>query len=242
MKSNRRSHMVAITNMVQKNDSPVGRIFDACIMVLIIISLLTFSFETMKGLPPIWRTILRFTEITISILFTIEYALRIITAEKKSGYIFSFYGIIDFLAIAPFYLIFLGFDLYVIRALRVLRILKLTRYSMAMATLAKAMRVAKGEVIVFLVASFVLLYLSGVGVYLFEHQVQPENFQSVFDGLWWAVASLTTVGYGDIYPVTPGGKIFTFMVLICGLLIVSAPSGIIAAALTEVRQDEDDDK
>ncbi len=233
---------MSISEIVNNNDTVAGRVFDGFIFFLIILSLFTFSLETLPGLTDEQREYLHYSEIVISILFTIEYVLRIFTAEKKTSYIFSFYGFIDLMAILPFYLVFLGVDLYVIRALRVLRIVKLTRYSVAMIRLGKAFAIAKGEVVVFLLATLVLLYLAAVGVYIFESRAQPENFVSVFDGMWWAVASLTTVGYGDIYPVTMGGKLFTFIVLIFGLGIVAAPAGIISSALTQVRSQEKEEE
>ena len=233
---------MSISEIVNNNDTVAGRVFDGFIFFLIILSLFTFSLETLPGLTDEQREYLHYSEIVISILFTIEYVLRIVTAEKKTSYIFSFYGFIDLMAILPFYLVFLGVDLYVIRALRVLRIVKLTRYSVAMIRLGKAFSIAKGEVVVFLLATLVLLYLAAVGVYIFESRAQPENFVSVFDGMWWAVASLTTVGYGDIYPVTMGGKLFTFIVLIFGLGIVAAPAGIISSALTQVRSQEKEEE
>ena len=233
---------MSISEIVNNNDTVAGRVFDGFIFFLIILSLFTFSLETLPGLTDEQHEYLHYSEIVISILFTIEYVLRIVTAEKKTSYIFSFYGFIDLMAILPFYLVFLGVDLYVIRALRVLRIVKLTRYSVAMIRLGKAFSIAKGEVVVFLLATLVLLYLAAVGVYIFESRAQPENFVSVFDGMWWAVASLTTVGYGDIYPVTIGGKLFTFIVLIFGLGIVAAPAGIISSALTQVRSQEKEEE
>lgn len=239
-----RSTQLAIRDVVHNNESVLGRLFDIIIMILIIFSLITFTLETLPhiSLPYGYRGILEDSEYVISILFTIEYVLRIWTAEKKTDYIFSFYGIVDLLAILPFYLVFLGVDLYAIRALRVLRILKLTRYNSGMLRLGRAFAIAKSEVIVFLLVTLVLLYLAGVGIYLFEHKVQPDNFRSLLDGLWWGVATLTTVGYGDIYPVTTGGRLFTFLVLLIGLGTVAAPAGIIASALTQVDLEEEQER
>jgi len=96
--------------------------------------------------------------------------------------------------------------------------------------------------ILFIIATCFLLYLSAVGIYYFENSVQPEQFKSVFHSLWWAVSTLTTVGYGDVYPITVGGKIFTFFMLIIGLGIIAVPTGLIAAALTKVpKNDEEED-
>ena len=174
-------------------------------------------------------------------LFTIEYIVRIVASPRKRDYIFSFYGAIDLIAILPFY-IALGVDLRAVRAFRlfrIIRILKLTRYSKAMERFSKALSYAKQEVVIFLIATVLILYLASVGMYYFENEAQPDAFQSMFDSLWWAVATLTTVGYGDIYPVTVGGKIFTFVILMCGLGIVAVPAGLISAALSKVRREEE---
>ena len=179
-------------------------------------------------------------EIVSVLIFTVEYISRLIFADNKFKFVFSFFGIIDLLAILPFYLA-TGFDLRSVRAfrlLRLVRILKLTRYSAATQRFYKAFVIAKEELVLFLVTSIIILYLASVGIYYFESQAQPEAFASVFHSMWWAVATLTTVGYGDIYPITIGGKIFTFFILIVGLGIVSIPAGLIASALGKAREME----
>ena len=181
-----------------------------------------------------------FERITV-VLFTIEYVLRIATAPKVRGYIFSFHGIIDLVAILPFYLSF-GVDLRAARALRlfrIFRILKLARYNRAIARFGKAISEAKEEIMIFLFAAIILLYLSAVGIYYFERECQPESFGSIVHSLWWALITLTTVGYGDAYPVTVGGKLFTFVILICGLGVVAVPAGIVSSALSRVMRNED---
>ena len=97
-------------------------------------------------------------------------------------------------------------------------------------------------VVLFAVSASIMLYLAGVGIYYFEHEAQPEVFRSVFDGLWWAVVTLTTVGFGDSYPITAGGRLFTFLILIIGLGIIAVPTGMIASALSKARQTEDEDE
>ena len=175
-------------------------------------------------------------------LFTVEYVLRVATAPRKLRHVFSFYGIVDLLAILPFYISAVGVDLYLLRIVRMFRVLgifKLFRYHQAMNRFAKALALAKEEIVVYLLATTMVLYLSAAGIYYFENPTQPEAFSSIVHCLWWAVTTLTTVGYGDIYPVTVGGKVFTFVVLMCGLGIVAVPAGLISAALSKVRQDED---
>ena len=109
-----------------------------------------------------------------------------------------------------------------------------------MARFGKAVSYAKEEAFIFLLATIILLFLAAVGIYYFEHEAQPEQFGSIPHSLWWAVTTLTTVGYGDVYPVTVGGRFFTFFILMCGLGIVAVPAGLVAAALSKVRQSEGD--
>lgn len=213
-------------------------------MVLIAASLVSMSLSTVPALTPLWRTILTVAEAVIVVLFTIEYVLRIWTAEDKWGYVRSFYGLVDLLALLPFYvtLMWAGMiDLRAIRALRLLRVFrvfKVAQYNTAMARLGKAMKYARDEALVFLFATLVLLYIAAMGIHHFEYEAQPERFESVFSSLWWAVVTLTTVGYGDAYPITVGGRIFTFLILICGMGIVAVPAGLIASGLSRALEDE----
>jgi voltage-gated potassium channel len=229
-----------IKTIVERNDTRWGRVFDICIQSLIVISLVSFSFETIPTLKEWQRELLGRLEFIIVIIFTIEYLLRIIVADRKLKFIFSFFGIIDLVAILPFYLA-TGIDLRSIRAFRLFRLLrafKIVRYSNALKRFRQAIMIAKEEFLLFLFMTLILLFLSGAGIYFFENPSQPEVFSSIFSSLWWAVATLTTVGYGDIYPITAGGKIFTFFILIIGLGIISIPTGLLASALTRARDQE----
>ncbi|MCD4664421.1 MAG: ion transporter [Bacteroidales bacterium] len=223
-----------IKNIVEQNNSKAGRIFDFTIQFLIILSLISFSIETIPELSESFRKILKLIEVITVVIFTIEYLVRLIVADRKIKFIFSFYGIIDLLAILPFY-ISSGIDLRSIRIFRLFRLfraLKLFRYSNAINRFSRALKQIKEELILFLFATCFLLFISAVGIYYFENSAQPEQFKSVFHCLWWAVATLTTVGYGDVYPITIGGKIFTFVMLIVGLGIIAVPTALIASALT----------
>lgn len=231
---------MSLKDIVERDDNPAGRIFDLVVQVLIVVALVTFSLETLPDLSDGSRRILRVIEIAIVVLFSIEYLLRLIVATSKPGFVFSFFGLIDLAAILPFYLA-LGFDVSALRAarfLRVFRAIKLLRYSRALDRIQRAFQIAREELILFFGGSLVVIYIAAVGIYQFEHKVQPEVFGSVFDGMWWAVVSLTTVGYGDAYPVTAGGRIFTFVVLMVGLGIVAVPTGLFASALATARQEE----
>lgn len=224
-----------LKSIVELNDNPKSRIFAYVIQCLILVSIISFSFETVPDLEPSIRKLLRFIEIFCVITFTLEYILRIYCSDQKLKFVFSVFGIIDFLAILPFYLA-LGVDLRSLRALRFLRlfrIFKLMRYNKALDHFSRSIRSAKEEILLFLFVTLILIYFSAVGIYYFENNAQPEHFSSIFDSLWWAIITLTTVGYGDVYPITVGGKVFTFFILMIGLGIVAIPTGIISSALTK---------
>jgi voltage-gated potassium channel len=231
---------MSLKQIVETTDTRAARLFDIGVQVLVVISLVTFSIETLPNLPPAWSENLRRVETAVVAIFSLEYVLRVAVADRKFSFIFSFFGLVDLLAIAPFYLS-LGIDLRsirVVRLLRVFRLLKLARYSAAVRRFQRAAQIAREELVLFACVALVVLYLSAVGIYYFEKEAQPQSFASVFHSLWWAVGTLTTVGYGDVYPITVGGRIFTFVVLMVGLGIVSVPTGLFASALSKAREME----
>lgn len=233
-------HIDSIRKLIDDTDHKSGRLFSYTIQFLIIVSLISFSFDTLPNLSSTTKEILYFIEIVTVIIFTLEYLLRIIVAEKTLRFIFSFYGLIDLAAILPFY-ISTGLDLRAVRIfrlLRLVRILKLFKYSKAIKRFHRALVITKEELILFGFVAIIMLYLSAVGIYYFEHTAQPEQFKSVFHSLWWAVTTLTTVGYGDMFPITVGGKLFTFFVLMIGLGIVAVPTGLVASALSQARRED----
>lgn len=232
-----------LKTIVESNSTKAGKAFDLVIQFLIVISIVTFSIETLPDLTISTIKLLSIVETIIVSVFTLEYVLRIYVADKKLEYMLSFYGIVDFIAIAPFYLS-LGIDLRslrILRLLRLFRLFKLVRYNRAMRRFVRAFSIAKEEIIIFGVITVMLLYLSAVGIYYFENEAQPEQFKSIFHSFWWAVATLTTVGYGDVYPITIGGRIFTFIMLMIGLGIVAVPAGLLASSLSKARSEEEDD-
>lgn len=214
--------------------------FVLIVQLLIIISLITFSIDTLPSLSEKTKISLQFIEIICVSIFTFEYLLRLAVAKKKIKFIFSFYGLVDLLAVLPFYLAS-GLDLRAVRIfrlLRLIRVFKLFKYSKAISRFNKAFMIVKEELILFSFVAAIMIYLAAVGIYYFENAAQPDQFKSVFHCLWWAVITLTTVGYGDMYPITPGGQLFTFGVLMIGLGIIAIPTGLISSALSSVRQDE----
>ena len=237
-----RSARDRVRAIVEGTDSRVGRIFDFSIQFLIVISLITFSVETLPGLSGETKRLLQIVEVSLVAVFTVEYLLRLWVAKSRMAFVTSFYGLVDLASILPFYLA-RHLDLRAVRALRLMRlfrILKLARYSKAMSRFRSALTLAKEEIVLFLFVTIILLYLAAVGIYFFENEAQPEQFKSVFHSLWWAVATLTTVGYGDVYPITIGGRLFTFAVLVVGLGIVAVPAGLVSSALSKARELEED--
>ncbi|MDG1350368.1 MAG: ion transporter [Crocinitomicaceae bacterium] len=233
-----------IDQIVETRETKFGLYFDYFIQVLILLSIASFSVETIPDLDSKTIYFLEKFELVCIVVFTLEYLIRFYIAKSKTGFAFSFYGLIDLLAILPFYLA-LGFDLRsarILRFLRLFRIIKLIRYNKAIRRFQNAFIMIKQELIMFSVVSLILFYLSAVGIYYFENSVQPEAFSSIFSSLWWSVVTLTTVGYGDVIPITIGGRIFTFIILMIGLGIIAIPSGMISSALTEARAMEKEEE
>lgn len=231
-------------NILEDNTTRKGRILDYVIQALIMLSLIGFAVETLPDLSDRTRRFLNYFEVFCVIVFTLEYILRIYVAKKPLRYIFSFYGIVDLLAILPFYLTG-TLDLRALRSFRILRLFrafKLVRYNKALKRFDTAARLVKEEIILFFIITLILIYLTSAGIYFFENEAQPDSFASIFHSFWWAIVTLTTVGYGDIYPVTVGGKIFTFFVLIIGVGIVTVPAGLVASALSRARELEEQQK
>jgi|TARA_B110000908_G_scaffold146581_1_gene177661 voltage-gated potassium channel len=227
--------------ILEDNTTKQGRYFDFFIQLIILLSLLSFSLETLPNLPSGLRDVLEIFELISIVLFSVEYILRVIVSKKPLSYIFSFYGIIDLLAVLPFFLNTI-LDLRFLRAFRVFRVfraLKLIRYNKALNRFKVAFKIVKEELVLFFIVTMILLFLTSAGIYLFENQAQPEVFKSVFHSGWWSIVTLTTVGYGDVYPITLGGKIFTFFVLMIGIGIVAVPAGLVGTALSKARELEE---
>lgn len=227
-------------HILESQDSRTGLYFHYFIQTLILLSLIAYAIETLPGLSPAVQDSLYVFEIFTVTVFTVEYLLRIYVAPKPLRYIFSFYGVIDLLAILPFYLNS-ALDWRALRSFRILRLvraLKMIRYNRALERFTIAARMVREEIVLFFIITFIVLYLTSAGIYYFENEAQPEAFASIFHSFWWSIVTLTTVGYGDVYPVTVGGKIFTFFVLIIGVGIVTVPAGLVASSLSKAREIE----
>ena len=207
------------------------------IQFMILVSLVSLTIESLPGLSETTNNILAIVELITIIVFTLEYAARIYASKKPAEYIFSWWGMIDLIAILPYYLA-LGLDLREMRAfrlVRILRLLKMKKFNHALGQLAAAFNIAKTDLLISLGFAAVILYISAIGIYFFEHEAQPEKFKSVPHSLWWALVTLTTLGYGDMYPQTVGGKIFASIVVLVGLGFVAMPASIMTSAFNEVR-------
>ena len=215
-----------------------GSVFTGIIQFLILVSAIVFLVESDRQHLELDPYAIHFVvlDIIFLVLFSIEYILRVYIEPRKQNFIFSFYGLVDLLAILPSLFLLPGFRvLRVLRFLRVFRIFKATRFILAVDRLTAALRQIQQEILALVILSLMLVYLAACGIHYFEREVQPEKFGSILDSMWWAVVTLTTVGYGDVFPITPGGKIFTAFVTLIGVGLIAIPSGLLASVLTEAR-------
>ena len=226
-------------NSFLESNNGMGLYFNFFIQFLIVLSIINFSILTLPNLSIMSLEIINGLEVFCVAVFTIEYLLRLYASEFRVKFFFSFFGLIDLIAILPFYLT-LGMDLKSLRAIRLFRILRLfkfLRYGNTMDKIKKSFNSIKRELFLFSLATLMLLYFSSIGIYYFENEAQPETFASIFDAMWWSVATLTTVGYGDVYPITSGGKVFASIIVFIGLGLVAIPTGLIASSLTRAFQE-----
>jgi len=236
-KSNTKNWKQKLHEIIYEADTPEGKWFDLILILAILLSIVLVMLESVESFDNKYHNFLNISEWVITILFTFEYFARIISIKKPTSYIFSFYGIIDFLATIPKYLslIFVGTHALValraLRLLRVFRILKLARYLGASTSLIIALKSSRIKIAVFLFSVIVLTIILGTVMYLIEG---PENgFTSIPHGMYWAIVTLTTVGYGDISPHTPFGQFIASIVMILGYGIIAVPTGIVTSEMTK---------
>ncbi len=216
-----------------------GAVFSGIIQFLIVTSAVTFVLETEPDLEQ-YKHYFDILDWTFLLLFAIEYILRIYTALNRRVFIFSFFGIVDLLAILPALVLIPGFRvLRILRVLRVFRIFKATRFILAVDRMIDALSEVRRELFALVILSSMFVYLAACGIYYFERVEQPDVFGSIPDAMWWAIITLTTIGYGDVYPETTGGKIFTALVALVGVGLIAIPSGLLASVLTKARVEEE---
>ena len=220
--------------MIFKNNARL----EIAISIAVFASIAIMALETFS-LPDDWIHLLFLADVTLSVIFVIEYVLRILTAENKRAYITSFYGLIDLVALLPL-LIHAAASLRVLRLLRVLRVLRLlkvTRYTNAIDRYKLALKSVVAEAILFGSVAAVFIISFAFLIYEVEHKSQPELYRNIFDSIWWAVISLTSVGYGDVYPVTAAGRMLTLAMVLTGMGIVAVPTALLASALGRAHGD-----
>jgi len=229
-KKNWKQHLFEI---IYETDTKEGKLFDVVLLWVILASIVLVMLESVKSLDQKYHNLFYISEWIITILFTIEYIMRVISVKDPKKYIFSFYGIIDFLSTIPMYLSFVfagGHALIALRALRLLRvfrILKLVRFVGEANKLRAALNASRFKILVFLLAVVILCVVLGTVMYLIEGD--ESGFTSIPRSVYWAVVTLTTVGYGDIHPDSALGQFIASMVMILGYGIIAIPTGIVTA-------------
>lgn len=236
--ANNKNWKTKLYQIIYEADTTAGKWFDIILIIAILFSILLVMLESVESINSSYSKFFNNAEWAITILFTVEYFARILVIKKPSKYIFSFYGIIDFLATIPKYvsLIFVGTQaLIVLRALRLLRvfrILKLTMYLGASVNLTTALKASKTKILIFVFSIIVLTIILGTIIYLVEG---PENgFTSIPISMYWAIVTLTTVGYGDLSPSTPLGQFIASFVMILGYGIIAVPTGIVTSEMSKL--------
>ena len=221
------------------HDTRAGKTFDVLLIVVIMGSVVTVMLESVHSWQANYGGPLRTLEWIFTALFTVEYGLRLWCVDRPRAYALSFFGVVDLAAVAPTYLALLvpgGQVLAVVRILRVMRVfrvLKLARYMGEASVLARALRAARYKISVFLLAVLSIVVIVGAMMYIIEGPT--AGFTSIPRGVYWAVVTLTTVGYGDITPVTPLGQAIASLVMVLGYGIIAVPTGIVTAELTAAR-------
>lgn len=233
-----------IYRIIFEADTPAGKAFDIVLLVAILLSTALVCAESVEALKANWGYEIKTWEWLLTGLFTIEYALRIYCTPRRKEYAFSFFGIIDLLSILPAYLaFFLPSSYYLVtirlfRLLRVFRVLKLLELSGEAQTILRALRQSMPKIAIFFYALLILVFLEGTVMYLVEGGTNP-GFNSIPHSVYWAIVTMTTVGYGDISPVTVPGKVVASFIMLSGYAIIAVPTGIVTAQLTARPRNED---
>lgn len=246
--NNNKSWQDKLHEIIYEADTPAGKLFDVILLIAILASIVLVMLESVKSIDAKYHEFLNISEWVITILFSIEYIVRIISVKKPLRYITSFYGVIDLLSTIPKYLslIFAGTHALValraLRLLRIFRILKLARYLGASNHLASAIKASRAKISVFLFAVLIAAVIFGTIMYLVEGE--ESGFTNIPKSVYWCIVTLTTVGFGDIAPVTPLGQLIATIIMILGYGIIAVPTGIVSAEYTnqnKTKKPEDDE-
>jgi voltage-gated potassium channel len=229
--------------IIYEADTSEGKLFDVVLLILILLSVFVVMLDSISIFHENYRYLFDVIEWIITVLFSIEYALRIVVVKKPLKYITSFYGIIDLLSILPQYLSFFFVSsgslaaLRALRLLRVFRILKLTRFIGESNFLVRSLKASRAKIAVFLFAVFILSIIFGTIMYLIEGE--ENGFTSIPESIYWTIVTLTTVGYGDIVPGTSIGRLIAAIIMIMGYGIIAVPTGIVSAEMAQKRRRPD---
>ncbi len=224
-------------HIVFGTDTKAGRRFDMALLWTIVLSVIIVMIESVPEYSLRFEDYFFYAEWFFTIVFSIEYLLRIYISPKPAKYIFSFWGIIDFMATLPAYLSFflVGSKYFImvriVRVLRIFRIMKLVRFTSEAQTLGSALMMSMHKILVFLSAVLAIIVLLGTLMYLVEGG--EKGFTSIPQSIYWAIVTVTTVGYGDIIPTTVLGKIISSLAMITGYAIIAVPTGIVTAEITK---------
>ena len=238
---------------IPKDGDVPSQVFDVFIVSLICLNVLAIVLESFQGIRSQFEPVLKAFEVFSVIIFTVEYVLRIWTADLKFPdrkpamarikYAFSPMALVDLFAILPFYLpMFIKMDLRFIRILRLLRILrlfKIQRYSKSLNIIGKVIRDKRQELLITLFVTGLLILIASTLMYYIENEVQPDKFGNIVESFWWAVATLTTVGYGDVYPLTGWGRLLSGVIALLGIGLVALPTGIISSGFVQELHNKD---
>jgi len=231
--NNKKSWRYQLHEIIYEADTPMGRFFDIVLLILILLSVVVVMLESVYEFGLKYYELFHITEWVITIFFTVEYIARIITVNKPRKYIFSFYGIIDFLSTIPLYLSFIltgsNYLLTVraLRQLRVFRILKITRYIGEGNKLRKALIESRAKIFIFVFAVLIVATIAGTLMYLIEGE--ESGFNNIPVSVYWCIVTLTTVGFGDITPITPIGQFLASIIMVLGYGVIAVPTGIVSA-------------
>ena len=231
-------------DIIFKADTPAGKAFDIGLLIAILLSVGVVLIESVEQYSQNYGRLFIYAEWAFTLLFTAEYIIRILISPKRRKYIFSFFGIIDLLSILPAYLslVFTGVHSLIIlrsfRLLRVFRIFKLARFIGEASQLSKALSASRPKIIVFLVTVGIIVVIMGTIMYLVEGA--ENGFTSIPKSIYWAIVTLTTVGYGDVAPSTVLGQSLASIIMIMGYGIIAVPTGIVTAEMAKTSHQRND--
>ena len=242
--NNAKSFKQKVHEIIFEADTTNGKLFDVILLAAILLSIIGVMLESVDEIDKKYHELIMAFEWGFTILFTIEYFFRIYAVNRPLKYIFSFMGIVDLLAIIPTYLIFIFPAVHwmsvirAIRLIRIFRIFKLSRYLRGAHTMQIALRSSRPKIIVFLLSIMLLVIILGTLMYIIENSVGTNGFENIPNSIYWSIITLTTVGYGNIVPMTILGKIVASFIMILGYGIIAVPTGIVTAEFSRKRKEK----